>query len=312
MPRLTETDVHVPAVAAEVGLRYRNTDYIGTRVFPVASVTKLQNIVPRFGASVWFRDEAGPLTPGSRVPLSAPDADLTLQYACMGHGFGVPLSVAEQADYDLRVLALELATDKCLLARERRIAALVTDSTKWTGGTTLAGAAQWSAYETSTPIADLRTALAAVNAIAPGVRANTIVLGGPVWDSFRWHPEIDALVKASDLPPTERLRQFFEVDQFLVGHAQYTEDPEGTAEADVTYSSVWGRYAWVGHVNLRAAMADLLLPSAGYCIVQGGSIRTRLFERQAEGDEVAEAKEHADELVTSSACGYLISAAVAA
>jgi len=308
-PRLLPTDVHAPQTAQEVGLRYRNEEYIASAIFPPVRVTKQRNYIPVWGASTWYRDEAGLISAGGRAPMSAPDVSLSLEYRCEPIGFSVPLSVESEADFNLRLVALELCTDKVLLARERRVAALVEEPTNWKSSVTLAGVTQWSETETSTPVADIRAGLQAVS--DRGLVPNTIACGEQVWEVLRDHPDISPLLNGSDLEPTERLARFFGVTQFLVGRARYTTDPEGTPEDDVTYTPVWGKNCFIGRVNLRSATADLLLPSCGYSFVVGGAIQTRVFVRKAEMDEAAEAKSIEGELVTSAASGYLIADAVA-
>ena len=83
---------------------------------------------------------------------------------------------------------------------------------------------------------------------------------------LKWHPDLIDTIKYTqrgqlDLDIFTSLTEFQRV---FVGRGIYTSSPEGTAEASVTYSRIWGKDAMLLYVPERPALST---PSAGYTFV---------------------------------------------
>lgn len=308
MPDLDRSDTVAARTQGAAGIRFSNQDYKGDRMAPVVTVPHHTGYCPRWNRSAWFRDEAGTGSPGSSAPRAGADLDLTLAYTCQPWKLAVPLpeEIDSNADVDLRANYRQFAKDKINLGRERRLATLIFTKASWDNGVTLAGTDQWSDVTNSAPLADLRTAIETV-ADAIGVAPNTVLLGAGAWRSFRWHPDVDAVVGTTLTQRAEvTLGNYLGVDPLVVGSAIYTADEEGAAEADVTYTHIWGKHAWIGYVS-RSPSPTGWSPSALYTFrCNGGEIETREFFVKNTATYFIEAREYADELITSSAAGYMI------
>jgi hypothetical protein len=155
---------------------------------------------------------------------------------------------------------VEFATDKVLMRREVSFATNWFATGKWgtdkVGGTDFT---KWSDYGGSQPLVDIATYKDAVEALI-GREPNMGVLGKLVQLQLRWHPDIVDLIKYSAgpgnpaKPNTETIANVFDLQKLLVGRAIYTTSPEGTAEASVTYTRVWGKNMLLLYVPERPSL----------------------------------------------------------
>jgi hypothetical protein len=222
-PTLGQVHVNVPMTAISVG--YTNRRYIAERALPPVPVQRQANKYFVFTQADWFRDEAGLRAPGTRSRRG----DYTLStdsYSCDQYTFAkaVPDEIRKNADNPLRpdIEATELATERILLALERRVAALVGASGSWASGhsTTLSGTSQWSDYSNSTPITDIEAGKAVIHGKI-GRTPNVLILGKTVFDKLKHHPTLIDRVKYSQrgVLTEELLAQLFSVESVLVGEA---------------------------------------------------------------------------------------------
>lgn len=315
---LTQRDVHVDIPLTEVSIAYRNRRYIADQVFPILSVQKRSDIVPKFDQSPWFRDQAQMRAPGTRSQRGSFTTNVTDTYYCERYSFGVELAdeVRDNADsvWNLEVNATNLATDMIQIRRERALAAKVFKTTVWdadkTGGSDFT---QWSNYANSTPLMDLSTYQDEVEGKI-AVEANTLVIGKQVWQKLRWHPDlIDTIKHVERGIITEQIfAALTGFEKVLIGRALYTDSPEGTAEASVTYSRIWGKHALVMYVP---ASPSLMEPAAGYCFTWArvpNSIQYMVRHRDEQAEiEIFECNSYFDHKVTSTKAGIFLAGAVA-
>ena len=131
---------------------------------------------------------------------------------------------AQEVAYDPLEQAAISTAELVKLARERRVADLVTTASSYAAGhsATLNGNAQWN-HASSNPRKAILEALD-----VPLVRPNVLVFGQKVWTALRQHPKIVEAVaatgagdQASGIVAKEAVAELFEVDRVLVGMAWY-------------------------------------------------------------------------------------------
>jgi len=310
MSNLVLSDVQVSAVK-ERGLRYKNSQraYIAEDVVPVVSVPQARGTYPIIARSDWYRDEVQNLALGSRWPELSFSLDLTSEYECHRYltSFRVPLEIRGNADKSLGLMkrAAELVTDKLALARERRVAELMFTASNWDNSDT-----PGDLWDTGSgdPLGDIRTAIQTVES-GGGIRPNTIIVGAAVGDCLHYHGDVTPLWAGNDLPLEKALARYFDVDRFAIGRAKYTTDAEGTAEADVTYSNVWGKHCWVGY-QARGTFDNPETMEPSGAMIFRNELSQRLYYIDATDTVKVAGLEVSDERATDSALGYLLESVI--
>ena len=282
-------------------------------------MTKKSDSIAKYRKSDWFRNEARVRAPGGRPPEGDYALDTAVSYDCLPYSYAkrVPYEVRENADNPLRPdnEAIEFVTDKILLAREKRVADALFNATTFASYTATAaglsggGAVAWSTYATSEPIKD-------INIMRHNVRqqigrfANTIVIGGTVWEQLENHPDFMDRVKYTQLGilTTDLFGRITNLPRVFIGTAIYSN----TAE-DITFSSsdIWGNFVLVCYV---APTPSLLNPSLGYTLRWTNMGNGRSVERY-ELDEGRKStlyvcEEHTDEIISAEDAGYLLTSVV--
>ena len=305
MPNPTTNDVHIEQALSNISIAYKNEQYIADQVFPVVPVTKKSDYYFKFGEGAWFRDEVEVRAPGTR----AQRADYTVttaSYVCINYALAkaVPDEVRKNADTPLRpeVESVEFVTDALLRARERRVASLITTSTNWAYSSS--PATQWSS-DTADPLGDIDNAINGVVS-SIGVFPNTAVTSWDVWRKLKNHPDLLDRVKYTrpgGTPVPGDVADWFGIGKFLIGYSLYEAAKDGQS-ASMAY--IWGDDFWVGYVPSGPA---LMTPAAGYVLAWEGRSVSRFREDQ-ERQDVFEASENSDEVITGSAAGALVYDAV--
>lgn len=270
MPQPVASDLHVDALLTEISIAYRNAAYIADQIFPIVPVNKQSDIVPQYDQSHWFRDEARLRAPGTRSQGGGWTVDNTLKYFCDRYSYRKEISDDERgnadAPFNLDRDATEFVTDKLQLRRERAFAADFFTTAVW--GTDKVGATdftKWSDYAGSSPLVDATAFKDTVEGLI-GVEPNTLILGKQVWIQVKWHPDLIDNIKYTQRGQlsVDLFAAMAEFERVLIGRAIVTTAPEGTAEAAVTYSRVWGKHGLMLYVPARPS---LLTPAAGYTFV---------------------------------------------
>jgi hypothetical protein len=300
--------MHIAGPLANVSIAYRNDMYIGEQVFPNVTVQKAADSYFIFDKVAWFRNEAAPRAPGTR---SAEGGYSLSQgtYSCIEVAFSKVVTDEEEDNADTpltpRRTAVEFATDKIFLNKEKQIADLVFDAGTWaasaTPGTT------WD-DPASDPISDIEAGKEAlVKAI--GREPNVMVMGREVWTDLKRHPDLLDLYKHTrrGMITTADFTNLFEIPKLLVGTAIYAsaneqdayEVPAGTSVA-VTYSFIWGKNAWLGWVPPAPALG---IPAAGYTFSWKNRVVAQ-FRREEERATKYECLENFDVVATATDAGY--------
>lgn len=318
----TPGSVHFDVPLTNVLVGYKNPQYIVDEIAPIVPVTKQSNRIPKYDQSHWFRDEARLRTPGAKSQRGGFTVDASQSYFCnrYSYGFEIPdeLRDNEDAPFNMDQQGAQFALDKVFMRREVRFTTDWMATSKWgtdkTGGTDFT---KWSDYGGSQPLVDVAGFKDAVEGLV-GIEPRIGVFGKLVQLQLRWHPDVVDLIKYGAGPgnpakPTEEtIRNVFDLDKLLIGRSIYTTSPEGTAEASVTYTRVWGKN---GLLLYTPDQPSMMTPAAMYTFtwqrVQGSlNYMKRMRDEEREVD-ILEANTYFDQCQTVKNAGLFISGAVA-
>lgn len=318
MPQPNARDLHIDAYLTNVLVGYKNPAYIASQIFPRVPVQKQSDIIPAVNQSSFFRDEAQLRAIGTKSQGSGWTNDNTNKYFCDRYSFRreIPDDLRDNTDqpFNLDVISSESALDKILMRRERDFTTSFMVTSKWgtdvTGGSTVP---VWSDYAASTPFVDLTTYDDTIEG-SVGQTANTLVLGKQVWSKLKWHPDLVDTIKYTErgIPGPDLLAAAAEIDKVLIGKAIYTTSPEGTAEASVVYTRIWGKNALLAYVP---DAPSLMTPAAGYTFVwervaNADAYIKRMRDEEREVD-IVEANGYFDQKLVVKNAGVFFSGIVA-
>lgn len=309
----TSRDVHVDSLLTNIAIGYTNLAYIADSIFPVVPVNKRSDLIPVYDQSHWFRDEARVRAPATKSEGGGWSITTDNYYA---HRYSyrseIPDEVRDNADspWNLDSDATTFVMDKIGMRKEVQWAAANFKTGVWfddeTGGTDFDA---WSNYDESQPFIDMLTYMDEIEGRI-GREANTLVIGKSVWNALKWHPDLIETIKYTQrgIPTEELFLSATGIQRLLIGRAIYTTTPEGTAEASVTYSRIWGPHALLVHVP---SSPSLMTPAAGYTFTWRrvpNSIAYMLRHRDEEREvDIIEGNTYFDQKVTAARAGTFLS-----
>lgn len=270
MPQPTASGVHVNQLLTNISIGYPNADYFADQLFPIIPVQNQSNVYASYDKSFWFRDDAKLRAPGTIPQVAGYNVTLTNSYTCVEYALSksIPDEVRANADAPINLdrEAVQFVTDKCRMRRENSFVTDFFTTSVWdadkTGGTDFT---VWSNYSASSPLIDMD----AFKDVIEGKIAKEpkhFICGKQVYLQLKNHPDVlDAIKYTSKAVGSEELiASLMGLDAFFVGRSIVTTTPEGTAEASVSYSRIWGKH---GLLLYRPNTASLMTPSAGYTFV---------------------------------------------
>ena len=274
MPQPTSSQVWVDQILTNVSVQYTNAEYLADRLFPMLPVLKQSGIVPVVNQSAFFRNDAKLRAPGTKSVGTGYTVDNTTTYFCRRFSIRheIPDEVRDNAAlvYDQDRIATNLVSEQLMLSREVGFATDLFTTSKWTGGTSAGDntiSVVWSNYSASSPLTEVQGWRDTLQG-SLGRDANAFVIGRQVWTQLKYHPDVVDMLKYTNpirgpIAPAV-FASMIEVDNVFVGSAVYTTSVEGTAEASVVYSRIWGKNALLMYVPSGPALDS---PAAGYTVV---------------------------------------------
>jgi hypothetical protein len=172
---------------------------------------------------------------------------------------------------------------------------------------------QWNNYDTSSPLVDLTTWSDLIDGRI-GREATQISMGKLVWSMVKWHPDVLDLIRYTQtaIVTPDLLTRLADIGKLLIGRGIYTTDPEGTAEASVTYTRIWGKHVLLQYMPDRPSM---MTPAAAYAITWqrvAGSLQyiKRMRDEEREVD-IIEGNTYFQHKVTVARAGVFANGAIA-
>lgn len=316
MAQYTGRDIHADAFLTNISIGYKNAAYIADQICPLVPVSKQSDLIPTYDQSHWFRDEAklrSRATKSQRGGWSVGSDN----YFCNRYSYGheIPDELRDNADapYNLDRDAVDFVTDKCQMRREVAFATDFFTTSIW--GTDKVGTTdfvKWSDYANSTPLINVSDYMDIVEGKI-GREPNTMVLGKQVWVKLKWHPDVLDTIKYTQRAQmtVDLFGALIEVPKVLIGRSIYTTTAEGTAEASVTYSRIWGKNALMLYVP---SAPSLMQPAAAYTFVWQRVASAVQYVKRMRDDErevdIIEANTYFDQKKTGGNAGLFMSAVV--
>ena len=263
MSQMTNVQV-VDQVLTQVARGYKNQEYVGMALFPVANVGLRGGRIIEFGKES-FRLYETARAPGSRVAI-AQFGYTGKPYALTDHSISglVPVEHLQDASQSP---GIDLASGAVLFARDIILKRLEVDQATIartpaqyanSNKVTLSGTSQWSDYSgTSDPIRDIDDYKDSVRSTC-GMMPNTILLSAQVMKRVKNHPKVLERIKYTgrDSATPEILSALLGIDNVVVGNSIW-QDANGNMQ------DIWGKDVVLAYTN-TAPIANLGAPSYGY------------------------------------------------
>lgn len=322
MPEQSSKETIVAGPLPGVSVAYRNMKYIGDRVFPILDGADPKAKITKYKRGAWFRDEAGIRAPGTEAqrgsyPASS-DSIATKEYA-----FASPVTDEDRRfakSQGALVLqpqqdAVELATDKIDLKKERRIASAITGGS-WVDGNGAGGEdaeGLWSpSGATNTFLADIVTGRKAIRS-ACGRDPNVLLIDYATYMALKECSAILDKIKYTQrgVLTKELLAAILDLDEVLVGEAIYSDAEETASGDDFNAVDIWTVNAGkgMGFLYHRPPRVGLKVVSAGMQVriayENGLPRRITTWREASRHQDVYEVAEETDITVVSAYAGYL-------
>lgn len=325
MAEITTRDVHVDALLTNMSLGYQNLNYLADTIAPLVPVQKQSDLIPAYDQSHWFRNQAAlraPGTPSQRGGFTLSNTS----YVCRNYawGFDLPDEVRANTDspYTMDRDATLYVTDKIQMSREVNFATRYFTTGVWAGdktGAATGGDFVWfNDYALSNPITTLTTYIDEVEARI-GREPNKLVLGKQVWMQIMNHPRVlerTVYGGTNSVPALINVNAFAAMvglpsEGILIGRAIQTLSQEGTAEASVVYSRIWGKSALLLYVP---PAPSLFTPAAMYTftwqVVPNALQYIRRLRDEERMMDIIEGHTYYDQRVTVPRAGLFLASAV--
>jgi len=306
----TRSDIHpVDPVLTNVSLKFKNSGFVASRIFPVVPVAEVSGTYFVYGKQN-FDLPSLKRTSGSGYNRSS--FEITNDtYAAFRYGLEDVIDdddrLAVTSPLNLDMDATNYVTDKVLLGYEKRVVDIVTDNSVITQTTALTTTSQWNDYVNSDPIGDIDTGKNTISA-ATGLPESELilVLGKEVFDQLKRHPQLIELIKYTQrgTVSAELMAGIFGVKEVLVASSLYNSAKAGQT---ASLTRLWGKNALLAWPGKGLSLRSL---SLGYTM-QKEAFQTRKYRHEKEIGDVIRVSHYTDEKLVSALCGYLITTAVA-
>lgn len=315
----TSSSVHVDAVLTNIAVKHiqDQSDFIASKIFPNVPVSKQSGKYFKYALDAFARDTAERRS-GAEESVGGGYQVSTDNYYTDQFSFhkDVPQDVAANMDAPLDAFrdATEFVTRAMLLRQEADFVSNFFTTGVWGTDRTLSGTEQWSDYDDSNPIGDIKAAKRVVQK-ASLLKPNTLVVGPEVHDALLDHPDIIDKMKYTAIPTPQAtatmLAQIFDVERYFVGETVAATSVEGQT---LTTGYQWGKKALLVYAPSRPS---LMQPSGGYTFswnLFGNGFGARIDRfpmRHLNKAERVEGDMAYDMKVVASSAGYLFETAVA-
>jgi len=301
----------------EFDLEMSRQGFIGTQVAPVVEVAKASGTFGKIPIEELLRTPDTVRAPGSGYSRSA-HKFTTDSYTTQEHGHEFPVDDNQAAVYsdffDAEMKATQRCYDAILRAQERRIAALIFNTTTWTGASLTTGVSNvWSASN-GTPVADVEAACQKVWSNS-GLWPNTLILTRLAFRALRHSDDIINRIKywGGDDPKQRAvtaavLAQVFDLDRVIV--ADSIKNTANEAQS-ASLASLWDKtMAMVCHIN---PSSDVSVPTLARLFHYGedgsqigGTIET--YREEQTRSQIVRVRHQVGEKVMYPELGHLLTA----
>lgn len=305
---ITAAAAHVDRALSDFATAYSNSGFIADRLCPVVGVEKRSDkFFTRNRRDVSHRVN-DIISPKGEAQMASYDVS-TDNYSVQDRALKdvVTSSLIKNADAPLnpRQLATQNLMQKLMLAREGRVASLLCTSGNYASGNTSAAGAVWTNETTSTPIADINTAIAAI----PFSGEDASLVGfcaRPVWNALRKHPTLLAMKGTSaGMLSRQEFASYFELDDLLVSDVW---DETANIGQTASYARLWTATVF-GLVRVPRVLQGADISAFAVTFRADPGMQVRSWETPGTGiggSETVQVEFSDDEKIVQNDMGYLL------
>lgn len=282
---------------------YKNSNFIGEKLFPVVRHEKEGGYIPKFGKESFrlYATERGIRAKSNR---RQPVKNEKIPFLMEEHDIEAPLDYREINEaseiFDIEKTEIEANMDIILLRREYSCGKQAQDPANYDSSNkeALTGDDRFNDYTNSDPITVIEDAKESVrNRIA--MKPNTMVIGAEVYKWLKNHPKLISKIQYSmkGILTKELLAELFGVKNVEVGEAIYVDEKGNSYD-------VWGKnivLAWVPEGS-----RNMYTPSYGYTIAKKNYPLADKYPENGGKVGVVRATDFFVTKITGSDAGYLI------
>ena len=260
MPQLRVQD----PVLSKLALGYLNSALVGEILMPIVEIEKEAGKIPKFGRES-FRLRSTIRAVRGNTNVLTPEDIGSIDVVLDEHDQAYPVDYREESDasFQLKAYALSVVQDSIFLTREKQVADLAFDHTKYAASNkvVLTGANQFS-DPASDPFAVFDEARTKVRR-SIGRAANSAVIPQDVFNALKTHPKIVEKLKYMQVAIlTEKiLADWIEIPNLAIGGAVW-------ADATDNLTDIWSKHVVVAYVPSKDPNRSRVIyePSYGYTI----------------------------------------------
>ena len=305
----------ISALLTGISIHYKNEDYVGEYLMPQLPVKTTSGEYTKYSREDSFTltdQRRGPKAQAHEVDWTASNEKYRLDdYALKD--FVSDRDKEEAGATDAEVDTTDFLTDLIKLGREKRIATLLTDTSKMTNNVTLSGASQFSDYTESDPVSvlvDCRDKCF--------VPPNTMVIPQTVWSKMQFHPKLIKAVSPFEagIFTLDKLKELLEIPFIYIARGRINTAAPGKPG---NFQNVWGKDIVMGHVAPQPSKKVVSL-GWDFALSDGQSddgfektyrVRTWRDEATGGGGTWIEVEYSAEAAIVCPDVGYLVKNAVA-
>lgn len=290
-------------VLTELAQGYHNNELIGEVLMPTVEIDKEAGKIPKFGRLAFrlpttvrnLRGTSNRLDPEDITAIDVALEEHDVEYA-------IDYREENEAIFSLRQFALNTTQDVIALGREKEVATLALDESKYeaTNKVTLAGNSKFS-HKDSDIFAIFDTGIRAIKR-SIGRKPNVCVISGDVWAVLKEHPKVIEKIKHVQVGiiTPEIFAKLIGIDTVKIGEAVYEQSQQLT--------DIWSDCVVLAYVAPRSSQGKgtVYEPSYGYTVRRAKGLFVDTYKENGGKIEVVRTTDiHKPHLVGASA-GYLM------
>lgn len=282
---------------------YHNLELVGEVLMPTVEIDKEAGKIPKFGRLAFrlpstvrnLRGTSNRLDPEDITAIDVALEEHDVEYA-------IDYREENEAIFSLRQFALNTTQDVIALGREKEVASLALDESKYDAGNkiTLSGTSKITSKQADI-FAMFDTGIRAVKR-AIGRKPNVCVIAGDVWAALKEHPAVIEKLKYSQVAivTPEVFAKLIGIDTVKIGEAVYEESSQ--------LKDIWSDAIVLAYVAPRSAerKGTVYEPSYGYTVRRHNGLFVDTYKENGGKLEVIRTTDIHKPHLVGSAAGYLI------
>ena len=282
---------------------YHNLELVSEVLMPTVEIDKEAGKIPKFGRLAFrlpstvrnLRGTSNRLDPEDITAIDVALEEHDVEYA-------IDYREENEAIFSLRQFALNTTQDVIALGREKEVATLALDESKYDSGNkvTLSGTSKITSKQADI-FAMFDTGIRAVKR-AIGRKPNVCVIAGDVWAALKEHPAVIEKLKYSQVAivTPEVFGKLIGIDTVKIGEAVYEESNQ--------LKDIWSDAIVLAYVAPRSTerKGTVYEPSYGYTVRRQGGLFVDTYKENGGKLEVIRTTDIHKPHLLGSAAGYLI------